>query len=229
MLKLYYAPDNASLIVRLTLEEAGVPYQTLLVDRSVGAQRAPEYLHVNPMGLIPALETPDGVLSETAACLLWLSEQYPEAKLGPQVGDPMRGTFLRWLFFLSNTFHADLRRLFYAERYVPEVSLAAHHDMLAGHLHRHLTIVEKTLAVEPALFKPPSVLALYLGPLLRWSALYPAQRTRWLSLDSFPYLKALMSALEARPSVQKAADLEGLGALPFSQPDYPNPPEGTAL
>src|SRR5680860_279820 len=35
---LHYAPDNASLIVRLALEELELPYETRLVDRSVRAQ-----------------------------------------------------------------------------------------------------------------------------------------------------------------------------------------------
>ena len=34
MYVLHYAPDNASLIVRLALEEMGLPYRTVLVDRA---------------------------------------------------------------------------------------------------------------------------------------------------------------------------------------------------
>lgn len=229
MLKLYYAPDNASLIVRLALEEAELPYETHLVDRSISAQKSPDYLAVNPAGLIPALETPDGVIAETAACLFWLSEQYPEAGFGPGVGDPLRGSFLRWLFYLSNTLHADLRRLFYAHRYVPAAALEEHHTILSGHLRKHLAIVEDAIALTPQLFEPPGVLSLYLGPLLRWSALYPTGRESWLVLDDFPRIKVLMQGLENRSSVHIVARAEGLGAYPFSRPEYPNPPEGAAL
>jgi len=38
---LHYAPDNASLIVRLALEDLGVPYTTTLVDRTTQQQRSP--------------------------------------------------------------------------------------------------------------------------------------------------------------------------------------------
>ena len=55
-LTLHYAPDNASLIVRLALEEAGLPYRTVLVDRAANAQRSPAYMALNPAGRIP----PDG-------------------------------------------------------------------------------------------------------------------------------------------------------------------------
>ena len=32
--RLHYAPDNASLVIRLVLEEMGLPYETVLVDRA---------------------------------------------------------------------------------------------------------------------------------------------------------------------------------------------------
>jgi len=57
--RLHYAPDNASLIVRLVLEDLGVPYETVLVNRAAGGQREAPYLALNPNGLIPVLETPD--------------------------------------------------------------------------------------------------------------------------------------------------------------------------
>ena len=34
MYTLHFAPDNASLIVRLVLDGAGIPYRTALVDRA---------------------------------------------------------------------------------------------------------------------------------------------------------------------------------------------------
>jgi len=57
---LHYAPDNASMIFRLALEHLGVAYQTALVDRAAGGQNAAAYLALNPNGLIPVLETPQG-------------------------------------------------------------------------------------------------------------------------------------------------------------------------
>ena len=76
MYVLHYAPDNASLIVRLALEELGVPYRTTLVDRATRQQDSAAFRALNPAGLIPVLETPDGPLSETGAILLWLVERH---------------------------------------------------------------------------------------------------------------------------------------------------------
>lgn len=228
MLTLYFAPDNASLVLRLALEEAGLPYETVLVDRAAKAQKKPEYLALNPAGLIPTLITPQGPMAETGACLLWLCDTYPDAGLGPSTGDEKRGAFLRWLFYLSNTIHPDLIRLFYPDRYVPAEALQIHHGKTSDRLSSHYAILDAAVQADPALFAPPSALALYLGPLLRWSALYPTYGQRWLRLGDYPTLLDLVRSLEDRPGVRAAAIAEGLGDAPFSRPQLPRPPEGSA-
>lgn len=230
-LRLHYAPDNASLIVRLALEELSVPFETCLVDRSVEAQNSSEYLSINPAGLIPALETPDGPVFETAAILLWLSETY--GALAPQPGAPERASFLKWLFYLSNTTHANLRLNFYPEKYVgpdkyAQSELRAHaranlcksFDLLDGQAKEgHTWFFADRL----------SVLDLYVVAMLRWSALYPKGDTDWFTLGRWPVLAALSARIETRASVAKMIRAEGMAPHPFTCPDYPNPPEGVAL
>ena len=79
---LHYFPDTASLIVRLVLEELGTPYEARLIDREGGALSSPAYLAMQPLGLIPVLETPQGALFETAAMLLYLAERHPGQVIG---------------------------------------------------------------------------------------------------------------------------------------------------
>ena len=98
---LHFAPDNASLIVRLALDHADLPYEARLVDRSTRAQETAAYRALNPNGLIPALETPHGVLFETGAIVLWLADTH--GGLGPAPDDAQRGNWLKWLFFVANT------------------------------------------------------------------------------------------------------------------------------
>jgi len=70
MLSLCCAPDNASLVLHLVLQEAGIPFETARVERGKGAQDGPEFRALNPGGKIPVLITPQAALSETAAFLL---------------------------------------------------------------------------------------------------------------------------------------------------------------
>ncbi|SHI66563.1 glutathione S-transferase [Shimia gijangensis] len=230
-LRLHYAPDNASLIVRLALEELGAPYETILVDRSIDAQNSPEYRAINPAGLIPVLETSQGPVFETAAILLWLTEAH--GAMAPHPGSDERASFLKWLFYLSNTTHANLRLNFYPEKYVgddeeTQATLRAH---ARATLCRSFDLLEALSQDDHEWFcgADVSVVDLYVVAMLRWSALYPAGDTDWFALSRWPSLAALTRRIDIRPSVASLIKSEGMDLNPFSTPNYPNPPEGVAL
>jgi len=229
--RLHYAPDNASLIIRLVLEELRLPYQTVLVDRAKREQDSAAYRKLNPHGLIPVLETPQGPIFETGAILLWLADTH--GRMAPTPDAQARGEFLKWLFFMSNTLHADMRLSFYPELYVGDDP--AHKDLLrrqvqtrlAGHLAR----LEEQAATTPNWLgaSAPSVLDYYVAGCLRWMALYPQNTDRgWFSLAATPHLQHLVTTLEARPATHAAQIAEGLGPTPFTAPNHATPPEGSA-
>jgi glutathione S-transferase len=99
MIKLYWAPRSRAFSALWLMEETGQPYERVRVDIAAGAQRTPEYLAVNPMGKVPALSDGDATLAEAAAICAYVAERYPEAKLAPALGDPLRAKYLYWLFF----------------------------------------------------------------------------------------------------------------------------------
>src|SRR5450759_4425406 len=82
------------------MEETGQPYERVLTDVSKGAQKTPEYLAINPMGKVPTLKDGEATLAEAAAICAYVTERYPEAKLAPPPGDPLRAKYLYWLFFV---------------------------------------------------------------------------------------------------------------------------------
>jgi glutathione S-transferase len=99
MIKLYWAPRSRAFSALWLMEETGQPYERVRIDISAGAQRTPEYLAINPMGKVPALTDGDATLAEAAAICAYVAERYPEAKLAPALGDPLRAKYLYWLFF----------------------------------------------------------------------------------------------------------------------------------
>jgi glutathione S-transferase len=230
MYRLHYAPDNASLIIRLALEEIGVPYETVLVDRAVKAHKSAGYLQLNPAGLIPVLETPHGPMFETGAILLWLADTHTALAPAPNALD--RGAFLKWLFFVSNTLHADLRLTFYPEFYAgPDATTqAALTQTVQMRLRQHLTLLDDLTTQAPGWFTAdrPSTLTLYVACLMRWMKLYPSNGNRnWFDLGNTPSLRLILAELEQRPSVQSSCHAEGLGPSPFTAPIYATPPEGS--
>ena len=98
-MKLYWAPRTRSFTALWLMEEAGQPYERVLIDIASGAQRTPEYLAINPMGKVPALQDGAATLAEAAAICAYVADHYPQAKLAPSLGDPARAKYLYWLFF----------------------------------------------------------------------------------------------------------------------------------
>jgi maleylpyruvate isomerase len=78
-----YWRSTASYRVRIALNLKSLPYEQATHDLRVGAQRDPAYLSLAPQGLVPALESPDGSLTQSVAILEWLEERWPEPALLP--------------------------------------------------------------------------------------------------------------------------------------------------
>jgi glutathione S-transferase len=223
--RLHYAPDNASLCLRIALLELDLPFEAALVDRSQKAQKSTPFLAMNPNGLIPVLETPDGPMFETAAILMWLADR--EQALFPAPESPDRAHAVQWMFWLSNTLHTTLRMLFYPDQFgggAPEdLRIAARARLTA-----QFDLLENAQTVPWRDSENPSIHGCYLAPMLRWSALYGGS-TDWFDLARWPRLHAFAKRIETRPAVIAAAKSEGLGPTPVSAPSPCVPPEGTAL
>ncbi|MBJ7575246.1 glutathione S-transferase family protein [Luteimonas sp. MC1828] len=92
-------------IVRWMLEELGVEYRTVVQEYG-GSMKSAEYLAINPMGKVPALQHRGVVVTEAAAICAYLADAFPQAGLAPALDDPLRGTYLRWLFFAAGPVEA---------------------------------------------------------------------------------------------------------------------------
>src|SRR3984893_6085657 len=99
MMKLYWSPRSRSFSSLWLMEETGQPYERVLTDISTGAQKAREFLAVNPMGKVLVLSDGDAPLAEAAAICAYVTERFPEANLAPPPGDPLRAKYLYWLVF----------------------------------------------------------------------------------------------------------------------------------
>ena len=91
------------MVVHWMLEEVGEPYEIELLSLDDEDHKKPEYLGINPMGRVPALRHGDVVVTETAAICTYLAEAFPDAGLDVPAGSPLRGQYLRWMFFAPVT------------------------------------------------------------------------------------------------------------------------------
>jgi glutathione S-transferase len=112
MIQLYWSPRSRSITCLWLLEETGLPYERVLTDIATGAQKAPEFLKINPMGKVPGLKDGEVALGETSAICVYIADRYPETKLAPALNDRKRGRFLQWLFFLPSSIEPALVQIF---------------------------------------------------------------------------------------------------------------------
>lgn len=79
-----YWRSGASYRVRIALNLKGVAYERATHDLRTGAHKEEPFAALNPQRLVPALEVPGGVLTQSQAIIEWLDERYPEPPLLPR-------------------------------------------------------------------------------------------------------------------------------------------------
>ncbi|WP_261841976.1 glutathione S-transferase family protein [Aliamphritea ceti] len=225
--QVYSAPDSANLVVQMILEQLDASYELCWLNRGQGEHRTETYLRLNPQGLIPTLVDGEHAVFETAAIALYLGQKY--GQLVPASDDSVAySRCLQWLFYLSNTLHADLRIQFYSDRYRPDDSepevfltkvrarVLGHFKLLDEQLHKHSP--DGWLLGEEL-----SVCDFYLAALARWAALYPqGQAIAAEDLLSLPALNDFLIRMEQFPAVSRSiADQSVFGGLLR----YPDPPD----
>ena len=224
---LYGSPDSANLVVRMLLHELGQPFETVWLDRSRKQHKQADYLELNPQGLIPVLLDNGQPIFETAAIALYLCDQH--GSLAPQSG-VNRARFLQWLFYLSNTPHADLRARFYTDDYIDgEAEKAALREGMGQRFQQHLQLIEAELEANDTgpwfLGDFFSALDIYLAALCRWWQLYPAAEAgEPISAMANPNLYRLLSELASRPAIAAACAEESIVAPFFIGPTLPDLP-----
>ena len=208
---LYYYPSTAAMVPHIVLEEIGAPYERELVDRAQDANRRPEYLRLNPNGLLPLWRDGELVLYETAAIVLHLCDRHPQAQLAPPVGSDERAHFYKWLVWLTNTLQSALIIYFYPDRWV-EGGEAQATAALKAMARRKVTALLQQLDDELARRGGPwfmgeaySALDPYVFTLCRWTRNFDTGRAR-----DFAHLAPYLQRMLARPAVQRVLATEGL-------------------
>ncbi len=96
----YHAPNTRSFAIRWMFEELGnPPHELKVLNFKTGEHKSPAHLAINPMGKVPTIVHGTTVITEAAAIAMYLADLFPEKGLAPKIGDPERGTYLRWIIF----------------------------------------------------------------------------------------------------------------------------------
>ena len=204
--QLYYAPGAASMLVHWLLLELDVPHQLHLVDTSAGAQKRPEYLALNPNGVVPTLVHEGVAMYESAALAMTLADRHAESGLAPEPGSALRPAYNQWMFHLANA----VQPLFRLWWYPHEAAGADQADAVRAHVAPRIEAAWARIDAQLEKQGPHllgntlSVADFYLTMLMRWSRHMPRPATDW------PQLAALAQRMRARPSFKALYQREGL-------------------
>ena len=115
---LYGGDFTRAVLVQWVLEEGKLDYELRRIDLLKGEHRAPEFLDINPAGLVPVLITPEGdALYEVAALMVYLADRHQLTELAPAVTDPQRGLFLSAVFHIAGDIQAEMKRFHFPHRF----------------------------------------------------------------------------------------------------------------
>ena len=206
MLTLYYSPGSASMVVHLAMLELDLPHELRLVDFDSRAQKDPEYLRLNPNGVVPTLIIDGAPVYECAALLLLLGERHADKGLAPVAGAADRGLYLQWVLHLANTVQPAFRQWFYPTDFGPDDQAEEMREFARRRVEAAWDRLDAHLAAHgPFMLGAKfSLLDLYATMLMRWSRNMPKPADRW------PAIETLAQRIKARPSWKRVYAIEGL-------------------
>ena len=189
----------------VVLEEAGLPYRVHKVDLAKGEHRTPEFLKLNPAGLIPVIVDQDGpggkplTLPQSGAIILYVAEK--TGRFLPK--DAVRRAMAyQWFAQGLSDVAATSGALFRVENSVPE-KIAGNTDYFKKRLLGFFSVCDARLAGRDFLADEFSVAELMLFPnfALRKSLIDEA--------GGFANLQRWGAAVGSRPGMQKGMKVLG--------------------
>ena len=203
-MKLYTNPRSRGIRAQWALEELGIPCEIHLIDLQKGDQRTPEFLKVSPLGQVPALEDKGVTIIESGAICVYLAEQHPEKKLGPE---DQSAEYYQWWFYCFGSLEPPMMETLLHTSWLPEdqrvPSVAAKGQAglkkVLTHLNAHMQGRDYLLGSRF------SMADLLTGGTLQWAG-------SMLPLQDYPELVKYVERLNARPAYQKMQQLQQAAA-----------------
>ena len=197
MLTLYHAPKSRSSTILVLLAELGildkVEIRQVTIPRQDGSGgRDPANPH--PEGKVPYLVNGADHVRERGAIMLYLTDMFPEAGLGPLPGDPGRGQYLSWFSWYQGVLEPVAILNFFKIEHPALMATFRDYDTAIRQL-------DEVLGQQPWLLGDRFSAAdlLIASPLLFFGTDMP--RT--------PAIDAWAQRIQSRPSMARAAGIDG--------------------
>lgn len=195
-LKFYTNPMSRGQIARWALHEAGAEYEQVLLDYAT-SMKAEEYLKINPMGKVPAIEHDGNVVTEGAAICAYLADSFPEARLAPKADE--RADYYRWLFYAAGPLEAAITNRSMGFEVAPDKEMTAGY----GNYDRVVDVLDGKFQTDDYVCGSRFTMAdVYVGAQLVWGTQFGTLPSR----DSFVAYAKRMTERDAHRSAKAIDD-----------------------
>ena len=208
MYTLYYSPGSCSLIIHCLLAELGAPFELKRVDFEKKEHHGAQFRKLNPKGKVPALATPDGVLTECMALTEYLCNRHDaEGRWLAKPGSWRRAKTLENIATLSTEIHNNLFNRFFHEDTFSDDE-AVRKAVKAGSAEKLLEFFRGEDARLTGEYwsgqRSPDAADLYFMVISRWG--------RWLDPSSLRMknIEPFFRRMTTRPAVARAFEKEGI-------------------
>lgn len=197
MIRLYTAATPNGYKASVTLEEMGLAYETHTLKLNELEQKQPWFLAINPNGRIPAIvdtENDDFAVFESGAIMIYLAEKTGSPLLPAEF--KARSRVIQWLMFQMGGIGPMMGQANVFFRYFPEKIQPAI-DRYQGETRRLLGVLDSHLANNEYLagdYSLADIANFCWARTHNWSG---------VDIDDLPNLQRWISAIAARPAVQK--------------------------
>lgn len=202
-MKLYYMPGACPLATHIVLAWTGAECEGVKLDHA--ALHQPDFLRINPMGAVPALEVDGEVLTQNAGILSYLAEAHPDAGLMGDGSARAAGEVHRWLGFVNSDMHPAFKPLFGATTYLGDDAVIEKTKTHAkAQLRKMFEIVDAQLKGRDWVTGTRSIADAYLYVMIRWA------HAVGVDLSGLDEVARYYGRMTADAGVAEALKVEGL-------------------
>ena len=203
MIRFWYNLAPNPMKVALLLEELGTPYEPIPVDTRKGEQHTAGFKAINPNAKVPAIEDGGTVVFDSNAILLWLADKHGRF-VNRDLTSGERADTLSWLMFIASGVGPYSGQAVHFRTAAPEPKEYAlnRYDFEA---HRHWAILNDRLASRTWLVgNDYSIVDMAFWG---WARMVPFVLGNQEAWTTYPHLKRLLDAINARPAAARVEEL----------------------
>ena len=199
MITVYHVKFSRSIRVIWTLEELGIDYEVKTLSMMDRDLRKPEFLALNPLGLVPAIIDGDITMCESGAIVQYLLDKYGPADLVPAKDSPAFAYYLQWFHLAEASATVPVGDVVQNTRIKPEpMRIPEQAEWATKKAQKAFAMMEeqlgKTAHIAGDNFTAADIMATYaliLGGLVNLA-------------DGFPNCLAYLERMKQRPGLQAA-------------------------